>query len=107
MRKTLKWAAHLPYAVATTLLKEILPVDQAISTSGLKNRVRVVGQELDDHAESAIRGERNYPPMARSRLSPWRWIPHGCATVLLARNKTKPSLHSISLRSDRHPPGDT
>lgn len=57
-----KWAAHLPYAVATTLLKEILPVDQTISTSGMRNRVWAVGQELDDHAESAIRGERDYPP---------------------------------------------
>ncbi len=57
-----KWAAHLPYATATTLLKEILPVDQAISTSGLRNRVWAVGQALDDHAESAIRGERDYPP---------------------------------------------
>src|SRR5471032_127222 len=57
-----KWAVHLPYAVATTLLKEILPVDQTISTSGLRNRVWTVGQELDDHAESAIRGERDYPP---------------------------------------------
>lgn len=56
-----KWAAHLPFAVATELLKEILPVDQAISTAGLKNRVRTVGQELDDQVESAIRGEREYP----------------------------------------------
>lgn len=57
-----KWAAHLPYAVATTLLKELLPVDQAISTSGLRNRVWAVGQEIDDQVESAIRGERDYPP---------------------------------------------
>jgi hypothetical protein len=57
-----KWAAHLPYATATTLLKEILPVDEAISTSGLRNRVWAVGQALDDHVESAIRGERKYPP---------------------------------------------
>jgi len=53
-----KWAAHLPYAVATTLLKEVLPVDQAISTSGLRNRVWTVGQALNDHAESAIRDSR-------------------------------------------------
>jgi hypothetical protein len=45
-----KWAAHLPYAVATALLKETLPVDQAISISGLRNRVWVGGQELDDAA---------------------------------------------------------
>ena len=56
-----KWAAHLPYAAATKLLKEILPLDQAISTAGVKNRVRAVGQELDDKVESAIRGERKYP----------------------------------------------
>ncbi|MEB0013945.1 ISKra4 family transposase [Glaciimonas sp. Gout2] len=56
-----KWAAHLPYAVATTLMKEILPLDQTISTSELRNRVWAVGQELDDHAESAIHGERDYP----------------------------------------------
>ncbi|MDL2354516.1 MAG: hypothetical protein QFF03_04595, partial [Pseudomonadota bacterium] len=55
-----KWAAHLPYAVAATLSKETLPVDQAVSTSGLRNRVWAVGQELDDKAESAIRGERAY-----------------------------------------------
>jgi hypothetical protein len=58
-----KWAAHLPYAVATALLKKILPVDQAISASGLRNRVWTVGQELDDNAEGAIRGERDYPPI--------------------------------------------
>lgn len=56
-----KWAAHLPYAATTKLLKEILPLDQAISTAGVKNRVRAVGQELDDKVESAIRGERKYP----------------------------------------------
>jgi hypothetical protein len=43
-------------------LKKILPVDQAIFTSGLRNRVWAVGQALDDHVESAIRGERDYPP---------------------------------------------
>jgi hypothetical protein len=57
-----KWAAHLPYAVATALLKETLPVDQAISVSGLRNCVWAVGQELDDATERAIRGERDYPP---------------------------------------------
>jgi len=55
------WAAHLPYAVAAALLKETLPIDRAISTSGLRNRVWAVGQELDDKAESAIRGEHAYP----------------------------------------------
>lgn len=56
-----KWAAHLRYAVATALLKETLPIDQAVSTSGLRNRVWAVGQELDDKAERTIRGEQAYP----------------------------------------------
>ena len=56
-----KWAAHLPYAAVTKLLKEILPLDRAISTAGVQNRIRAVGQELDDQVESAIRGERTYP----------------------------------------------
>src|SRR4051812_17949687 len=36
-----KWAAYLPYAVATALLRETLPVDQAVS--GLRNCVWTVG----------------------------------------------------------------
>ena len=57
-----KWLAHLPYAVATALLNETLPVDQAISISSLKNGVWAVGQELDDETERSIRVERAYPP---------------------------------------------
>lgn len=56
-----KWAAYLLYAAATQLLKEILPLNQAISIAGVQNRVRAVGKELDDNVESAIRGERKYP----------------------------------------------
>jgi len=52
-----KWAVHLPYPAATKLMKEILPLDHAISTSGIKNRVCAVGQELDDKVERAIRCE--------------------------------------------------
>jgi hypothetical protein len=62
-----KWAAHLPYAVATALLKETLPVNQAISISGLRNCVWAVGQELDYATERAIRGERAYP-LVNSKL---------------------------------------
>lgn len=39
-----------------------MPVDQAISISGLGNCVWAVGQELDHATERAIRGERAYPP---------------------------------------------
>jgi hypothetical protein len=35
-----KWAAHLPYVAATALLKEVLPLQDAISTSSAKSRMR-------------------------------------------------------------------
>lgn len=63
-----KWAAHFPYAAATKLLKETLPLDHAISTSGVKNRVRAVVQDLDDKVESANRGERKYPSSRTKKL---------------------------------------
>ncbi|MFS0757557.1 hypothetical protein ABC383_23060 [Noviherbaspirillum sp. 1P10PC] len=44
------------------LLKETLPVDQAISISGPGNCVWTLGQELENATERAIRGERAYPP---------------------------------------------
>jgi hypothetical protein len=42
-----RWAAHLPFRAATDLLKELLPLDQGISFSGVRNRIRVVGKLLD------------------------------------------------------------
>ena len=54
-----KWAAHLLYAVTTALLKETLPVDQAISISGLRNCVWAVGQELE-HVKNLGRIERRF-----------------------------------------------
>ncbi len=46
-----KWAAHLPYAAATKLLSEVLPVVDAVSVSGLKRRVRVVGAALESSSD--------------------------------------------------------
>jgi hypothetical protein len=49
-----KWAVHLPYAAATALLKEVLPVQNSISTSGTKNRIRSAGEALDIRIEEEI-----------------------------------------------------
>jgi hypothetical protein len=49
-----KWAAHLPYAAATALLKEALPLQDAISTPSAKSRMRTAGRELDARIERAI-----------------------------------------------------
>ena len=63
-----KFAAHLPYAQAVALLKEILPVDACISTGGTKNRVRAVAEDLDDCAAKAI--ERLRKPRELAHPSP-------------------------------------
>jgi hypothetical protein len=44
-------AAHLPYAAATVLLKEVLPLQDAISTSSAKSRMRTAGRALDARIE--------------------------------------------------------
>jgi hypothetical protein len=49
-----KWAAHLPYAAATALLKEVLPLQECISATGAKTRIRVAGAELDTQIEREI-----------------------------------------------------
>jgi hypothetical protein len=49
-----KWAAHLPYAAATALLKGVLPLQNSISTTGSKNRIRTAGREIDARIERGI-----------------------------------------------------
>jgi hypothetical protein len=49
-----RWAAHLPYAAATALLKEVLPLEHSISTTGTRNRIRTTGQDLDARIEREI-----------------------------------------------------
>jgi hypothetical protein len=50
----LKWAAHMPYAAATALLKEVLPLQECVSATGAKTRIRVAGAELDAQIEREI-----------------------------------------------------
>ena len=49
-----KWAAHLPYACATKLLAEVLPIADAISITGAKRRVRAVGTALESSPAAAV-----------------------------------------------------
>jgi hypothetical protein len=42
-----KWAAHLPYRQASGMLKEVLPLDKGISFSGTRDRIRVLGMQID------------------------------------------------------------
>ena len=46
-----KWAVHLPYAAATALLKEILPIQNCISASGTRHRIRTTSDEIDIRVE--------------------------------------------------------
>jgi hypothetical protein len=49
-----KWAAHLPYRQATGMLKEMLPLDKGISSSGIRNRILDIGKQLDADIERDI-----------------------------------------------------
>ena len=49
-----EWAAHLPYRQATALLKEVLPLDKAISFSGTRKRIHAVASQLDAQVERDI-----------------------------------------------------
>src|SRR6266446_7694516 len=49
-----KWAAHLPYRQATELLREVLPLDKAISLGSTRRRILAVGSALDAEIERDI-----------------------------------------------------
>jgi hypothetical protein len=49
-----KWAAHLPYRQAAAMLKEVLPLDKGISSSGIRNRILDIGKQLDADIERDI-----------------------------------------------------
>ena len=47
-----KWAAHLSYAAATTLLSQVLPIAETISISGVRHRLRAVGDVLEQNTKA-------------------------------------------------------
>ena len=49
-----EWAAQQPYRSAVRLLGQILPLTDAISVSGTRNRVLAVGRALDEQSERQI-----------------------------------------------------
>jgi len=49
-----KFAAHLPYARAVEVLQELLPLDECISVSATKNRVRAVADHLETIVATGI-----------------------------------------------------
>lgn len=49
-----KWAAHLPYRQATAMLKEVLPLEKGISSSGIRDRILDLGKQLDADIERDI-----------------------------------------------------
>ena len=71
-----KWAAHLSFATATALLKEVLPVQDSVSASGAKDRIRAVGKALDARIEQEIatnaarlKVEAVVPPQESARVT--------------------------------------
>ena len=49
-----KWAAHLPYRQATELLREVLPLDKAISSGSTSRTILAVGNALDAQIQRDI-----------------------------------------------------
>ena len=49
-----KWAAHLPCRQATNMLKEVLPLDKGISSSGIRDRILDLGKQFDADIERDI-----------------------------------------------------
>ena len=61
-----KWAAHLAYGAATAMLKELLPLENSISASGSRHRIRATGDAMDrqieqEIARTAVLGEVEHP----------------------------------------------
>ena len=63
-----KWAAHLPYRQATELLREVLPLDKAISLGSTRRRILAVGNALDAERWRVRQGCGGQP--ARQRQDP-------------------------------------
>jgi hypothetical protein len=72
-----KWAAHLPYRQATELLREVLPLDNAISLGSTRRRVLAVGDALDAQIERDIASKPNLIHGDQVRES----ISVGCVSV--------------------------
>ena len=49
-----KFAAHLPYARAVEVLQDLLPLDECISVSATKNRVRAMADHLENIVATGI-----------------------------------------------------
>lgn len=49
-----KFAAHLPFAHAVEVLQDLLPLDECISLSAAKNRVRAVAEHLENIVATGI-----------------------------------------------------
>jgi hypothetical protein len=61
-----KFAAHLPYARAVEVLQELLPLDECISVSATKNRVRAMA----DHLEAMVATGIEKLPRAQEPAAP-------------------------------------
>ena len=66
-----KCPAHLPYATATALLTELLPIHDSISVTSVKRRVRVVGKALPGPARRVPRRSPRLFEASTNRLAGW------------------------------------
>lgn len=57
-----KWAAYLPYRQANSLLKEVLPLEEAISFGATRRRILAVGKRLDEQVKHDIAQHHDREP---------------------------------------------
>jgi integrase len=90
-----KWAAHLPYRQAAAMLKEVLPLDKGISSSGIRNRILDIGKQLDADIERDI--AKLSAPTVKQRLAAIRHL-----FDWLVTGQIIPMNPAASVRGPRH-----
>ena len=63
---TTRWASILSYGTTSILLADVLPIDEAMSCSSIRNAVRRIGRRLDERARS-----RSVPHLPNPRERNW------------------------------------
>jgi hypothetical protein len=95
-----KWAAHLPYRQATTMLKEVLPLNKGISFSGARNRIHTLGKLLDADIERDISKlpRADFPIVAHQYLDRKlvRWAQRKYKTLRRHKRRSEEWLHKMT-----------
>jgi hypothetical protein len=88
-------SAHLPYATATRLLKEVLPLQNCISTTGAKNRIRTVRRWLNRSPDRARDNASRLIEPSSCVSAPW-------GATVVSRNDRVTFRADLTVRARKH-----